>query len=149
MGDARTRLLEEASRCKESSPKEQNLQDVVRDLFLEQLGQMFFPRGPLNGESSAWSQERVVAHFWFDFTERESFLGMYSSPTVNCGEKERVALGRACFPDSTLHFAGEHTNDSTVATVQAAMESGERAAKEIASSLWAGGGIAGKYLALF
>lgn len=84
-----------------------------------------------------------------DWSEDKYVRGLYSSPSVGAGWQllpsgsgfgnmdKRIATRRTCRHDlaspiaNTIFFAGEHTNLSTSATVQAAMETGVRAAHEV------------------
>ena len=77
---------------------------------------------------------KTVVHDW----SRHPFVGGgYSSPCV--GEDEAECKARRA-PHGRVHFAGEHTNVGACATVQAAVDSGARAALELLESVEGGWG---------
>jgi len=67
----------------------------------------------------------------FDWSDDEYIGGLYSSPSIGCFQQRRHL--RSSIKD-TIFFAGEHTNEKTSATVQAAMESGVLAAQDVLST---------------
>lgn len=67
----------------------------------------------------------------YDWSKDDYVLGLYSSPSVGCYEYRKHL--RAPIKE-TIFFAGEHTNEKSCATVQAAMESGIKAAGDVLHS---------------
>ncbi|KAL7486099.1 hypothetical protein ACHAW6_011700 [Cyclotella cf. meneghiniana] len=65
--------------------------------------------------------------------------GIYSSPSVRLGREEKSQYQALADPISNcIFFAGEHTHTEASATVQSALESGVRAAREIHQQLLLG-----------
>jgi Flavin containing amine oxidoreductase len=111
------------------------LMKQLRRVMVDDNGQSIF-LDPASPSCSAFA-----AHDW---STVEFVKGLYSSPSVNAGwrrqpagESETVTtcreeLARPIFINrvACIFFAGEHTNSKCSATVQAAMESGIRAAAQ-------------------
>lgn len=127
-------------------------------IFLDQLNRMFMDDV---GRSAFINAEMPTcsAFALHDWSDDEYIMGTYSSPSIGAGWGQSNTDQFATEPTPTTHsdaaptiaetcrhclakpikntifFAGEHTNIKTCATVQAAMESGNRAAAEVAKSL--------------
>jgi monoamine oxidase len=74
-----------------------------------------------------------------DWSEDDFVGGLYSSPSIGAGwqqgrDSQTMRHLLAAPIMNTVFFAGEHTSTKTSASVQAAMESGERVAAEILQS---------------
>mmetsp|Transcript_52590 Transcript_52590/g.58801 ORF Transcript_52590/g.58801 Transcript_52590/m.58801 type:complete len:109 (-) Transcript_52590:2328-2654(-) len=69
-----------------------------------------------------------------DWSEDEFTLGIYSSPSIGASLAHRECLTKPIKND--IWFAGEHVNRTICATVQAAMESGAKAAKEVSDLIF-------------
>ena len=122
---------------------EESKSELAQDLLLQQLQRIFEPSNSedkvfLNPTSPTCSS--FALHDW---SEDEFTLGIYSSPSVGSGWKQvhtetdgqdvTLITHRDCLAKpikNDIWFAGEHVNTTTCATVQSAMESGARAAKE-------------------
>lgn len=100
-------------------------ENSAQDLLLQQLRHMtedaFMDSN--NPTCSAFSL--------FDWSDDEYIRGLYSSPSIGCFLQRKHL--RSSIKD-TIFFAGEHTNEKTCATVQAAMESGLLAANDVISA---------------
>jgi hypothetical protein len=125
-------------------------EEVAKDLMLGQLIRIF--EGP-NAQQTIFinpSSPSCSAFALHDWSDDEFVMGAYSSPSVGAGwqhletnnslqheEKEypthRDFLAKPI--KDSIWLAGEHVNLKTCATVQSAMESGDRAAKEVLHSL--------------
>jgi hypothetical protein len=124
--------------------------ESAQSLFLDQLQRMF-SSDPASGENIFLNETNPTcsAFAWHDWSEDEYILGMYSSPSVGAGWQssasssgcDKTADKDTCRDflakpiKDLVFFAGEHTNIKTCATVQAAMESGTRAAEEVLHSM--------------
>ncbi len=84
-------------------------------------------------ESSKPSDYFVDARV-FDWGEEPYILGGYSFPLVGGYSLERSSRCLAAPVGDCLFFAGEHTHPLTGCTMQATIETGERAADEIAAA---------------
>ena len=104
---------------------EQELVDGV----LEQLVRMF---GVV--ASVAEARDALVHSFVFNWADEPFVGGGYSVPTVGEGADARQVYAAPCGPDARVAFAGEATNFPMM-TMHAAMDSGRRAAGEIAEAL--------------
>ncbi|KAG7339261.1 amine oxidase [Nitzschia inconspicua] len=118
-------------------PKDQ----VAKSLFLDQLQRMFDSDNEqvfVNPQSPTCSA--FALHDWSD---DEYIQGVYSSPSVGAGWQDLEREGPthplrhylAQPIKESLWLAGEHANVTTCASVQSAMESGDRAAKELLQTL--------------
>ena len=87
-------------------------------------------------ESQLW--ELLVASYTHDWHSDPFTRGAYAYLPVN-GLKLQQTL--ALPVDATLYFAGEATSLGHIGTVHGALESGQRAAKEILKSVKDGGWI--------
>jgi hypothetical protein len=103
--------------------------EIAQNLMLQQIQRLFEP---------SYSEERVFVDPYspacssfalHDWSEDEFTLGIYSSPSVGADFTHRDCLTKPINND--IWFAGEHANTTTCATVQSAMESGSKAAKEV------------------
>ncbi|KAL7576421.1 hypothetical protein ACA910_018225 [Epithemia clementina (nom. ined.)] len=134
--NARDRLLQAAATTAVSTGTESSsaTSDAVQHLVLDQLHRMY--RNSLFFPGKTPSCSAFLMHDWSD---DEYVRGLYSSPSIGGGWQSTI--DRTCRHDlaapieDTIFFAGEHTNLSTSASVQAAMESGIRAAEEVWQSL--------------
>ena len=128
---------------------ERSKSEIAKDLMLAQVNHIF---GSSNDEGSVFlepSSPTCSSFVLHDWSEDEFTLGIYSSPSVGAGyvcnartrrpgESAPVLTHRdylATPIKNTIWFAGEHANTNTCATVQSAMESGAKAAKEVYKSL--------------
>ena len=112
----------------------------VQRLVLDQLHRMYNRETTTKEEVLFDSTPSCSAFCMHDWLEDEYVQGMYSSPSVGAGWQDSSS-DRTCRHDlaspirNTVFFAGEHTNVSTSASVQAAMDSGLRAADQVYKSL--------------
>ena len=97
----------------------------AQDLLLQQLRNMA-EEAFMNSNNPTCS-----AFSLFDWSSDEYVGGLYSSPSIGCFLRRKDL--RSSLKD-TIFFAGEHTNEKTCATVQAAMESGLLAANDVLST---------------
>jgi len=123
---------------------------MAQDLMLDQAKRIF--------ESSIDDEEMVFvkpssptcsSFALHDWSEDEFTLGIYSSPSVGAGWAGKSHDGSivgdvlplthrdylAMPINNEIWISGEHANTATCATVQSAMESGSRAAKEVYRAL--------------
>ena len=125
-------------------------EDVAKDLMLQQLIRIFERRNEQQTIFANPSSPSCSAFALHDWSDDEYVMGAYSSPSVGAGwqnletnnspqleEKEypthRDFLAKPI--KDSIWLAGEHVNVKTCATVQSAMESGDRAAREVLKSL--------------
>lgn len=73
-----------------------------------------------------------VDYYFYDWGSNPFVRGCYASPVVN---SYAMAEKLAEPIENELFFAGEATNTKGMSTVQSAIDSGKRAAKEIAAIL--------------
>lgn len=95
---------------------------------LEQLDEMFQGGGERNTTSPA--SDSLVASRVVDWSRDPWALGAYSHPSLGAQRGDRRALAS---PESggALFFAGEATHEAVNPCLQAAIETGQRAAKEV------------------
>ena len=91
---------------------------------LEQLDEMFRDRKNTSPASDALVASRVV-----DWSLDPWALGAYSHPSLGAQPGDRRALASPEFGNA-LFFAGEATHEAVNPCLQAAIETGERAARE-------------------
>mmetsp|Transcript_25684 Transcript_25684/g.31640 ORF Transcript_25684/g.31640 Transcript_25684/m.31640 type:complete len:184 (-) Transcript_25684:224-775(-) len=113
----------------------------AEDLFLDQLQRIFQTES--GNIIFIESKPSCSAFDLYDWSSDEFIGGLYSSPSINAGwhtiNECRTPL--TCRDDlrnsivERIFFAGEHTNISTCATVQSAVESGLVAAEQVLQSL--------------
>jgi len=137
VANCRDRLMEMVASCGEGSKSK-----IAQDLMLTQVYRIFEAG---NGEGSIFlepSSPTCSSFVLHDWSEDEFTLGIYSSPSVGAGwylgDNEPLLTHRDYLANpikNKIWLAGEHANISTCATVQSAMESGEKAAKEVFRSL--------------
>ena len=119
---------------------------IARDLMLDQVQRMFESpsddKKPIFVEPSSPTCSSFAIHDW---SEDEFTLGIYSSPSVGAGwgaKSDDTSQVGYDLPlthrdylvmpiNNEVWLSGEHANTKTCATVQSAMESGTRAAKEV------------------
>jgi len=119
-----------------SSEKEGNESKsvIAQDLMIQQIQRIFEPS---NSEEKIFidtcspSCSSFALHDW---SEDEFTLGIYSSPSIGASFTHRECLTKPIKND--IWFAGEHVNTTTCATVQSAMESGAKAAKEVSDMIF-------------
>lgn len=99
--------------------------DEVIRRSLDQLDLMFKTAHELAPASSHFRRPGVVFSWRHDAPH---VRGGYSYPAIGDGTETRDAAGRRC---GRLFFAGEHTHSSMNPCIQAAMDAGRRAAREI------------------
>ena len=137
VANCRDTMMQKVARCGEE------LKSITaQGLMLDQVQRMFEEGDGIFVNSSQPTCSSFALHDW---SEDEFTLGIYSSPSVGAGwggksYKESIA-GDILPPTHRDHlakpinndiwFSGEHANTATCATVQSAMESGARAAKEV------------------
>ena len=112
---------------------EESKSEIAQNLMLQQIQRLFEPS---NSEVKAFVDPYSPTCSSFalhDWSEDEFTLGIYSSPSVGAGFTHRDCLTKPINND--IWFAGEHANTTTCATVQSAMESGSKAAKEVFQAL--------------
>jgi hypothetical protein len=145
VANCRDRLLGLVSKygCNYSKTK------VAEDQMLQQVQRIIASGG---GEQSIFVKPGLPKCSCFalhDWSDDEYVMGAYSSPSIDAGwqftnnKKSCVdALGGHTHRDylarpikDAIWLAGEHANVKTCATVQSAMESGARAAKEVFQTL--------------
>ena len=120
--------------------------DIAQDLMLDQVRRVF--------DSSIDDEEKIFVNpssptcssfALHDWSEDEFTMGIYSSPSVGAGwggMSHNGSIVGDVIPlthrdnlakpiNNEIWFSGEHANTTTCATVQSAMESGKRAAKEV------------------
>lgn len=122
---------------------------IARELMLEQAKRIF---EPIEDEKAVFLAPQAPSCSSFalhDWSDDEFTMGIYSSPSVGAGWRVNANIGPTgkIMPPLThrdylakpinneLWFSGEHANTTTCATVQSAMESGARAAKEVYRAL--------------
>mmetsp|Transcript_29995 Transcript_29995/g.84637 ORF Transcript_29995/g.84637 Transcript_29995/m.84637 type:complete len:113 (+) Transcript_29995:285-623(+) len=99
-------------------------QQEMVEAALRQLDVIFASAGTPHPASSALVESRV-----FDWAKDPHVKGAYSYPSRGAEEGDREAL--AAPVDGTLFFAGEATHEAVNPCMQAAMETGLRAAGRI------------------
>ena len=95
--------------------------DVAKGILLQQLATMF--QVPL-----ATLQESVLDAAYFDWKEHKYAQGGYMYPRVGLTKRH---LEQLAAPSGNIYFAGEATHTEACCTIQAAMETGARAAQQI------------------
>ncbi|KAF6238025.1 amine oxidase [Scenedesmus sp. NREL 46B-D3] len=96
--------------------------------FLAQLDDIFGSAQEPKPASSAY----IKAHV-FDWSQEQWVGGAYSFPSFGAEEGDREAL--AAPVAGTIFFAGEATHSSVNPCIQAALETGERAARQVSAAL--------------
>jgi hypothetical protein len=112
---------------------EESKSEIAQNLMLQQIQRLFEPS---NSEEKAFVDPYSPTCSSFalhDWSEDEFTLGIYSSPSVGADFTHRDCLTKPINND--IWFAGEHATTTTCATVQSAMESGSKAAKEVFQAL--------------
>mmetsp|Transcript_14897 Transcript_14897/g.28005 ORF Transcript_14897/g.28005 Transcript_14897/m.28005 type:complete len:862 (-) Transcript_14897:2613-5198(-) len=110
----------------------------AQHIFLSQLHRMF--RDEKGNTLFPEAEPTCAAFDLYDWQNDEFIGGIYSSPSVGAGLKHLHARKETCRDElkaaieSTIFFAGEHTNTKVCATVQSALDSGMIAAKEVLQS---------------
>ncbi|KXZ54086.1 hypothetical protein GPECTOR_5g191 [Gonium pectorale] len=103
--------------------------------FLTQLDEVFgTPADPRPASSS------LVKATFVDWSQDPYIRGAYTYPSLGAELGDRAALGAPVA--GRLFFAGEATNESVNPCIQGAMETAERAAREITAALSAAAGPA-------
>ena len=100
-------------------------QDKAAEVLLTQLSTMF-------SISRDRLQDALLGSVFYDWMEDPYIQGGYMYPKVHMTEADFHAL--AAPVENKLYFAGEATNTNACCTVQAAMETGVRAANQILAS---------------
>jgi hypothetical protein len=120
---------------------EESKTDIARDLMLDQVQRVF--ESSIDDEKKIFvnpSSPTCSSFALHDWSEDEFTMGIYSSPSVGAGWggrsrgdvlplTHRDNLAKPI--NNEIWFSGEHANTTTCASVQSAMESGARAAKEV------------------
>ncbi|WIA08987.1 hypothetical protein OEZ85_008401 [Tetradesmus obliquus] len=96
--------------------------------FLAQLDQIFGSSTDPQPATSAYAKAHV-----FDWAQEQWVGGAYSFPSFGAEDGDREAL--AAPVAGTIFFAGEATHTSVNPCVQAALETGERAARQVIAAL--------------
>lgn len=96
--------------------------------FLDQLDEMFGSSQQQRPASAAY----VKAHI-FDWAQEPYVGGAYSYPSMGAEDGDREAL--AAPVDGTVFFAGEATHTCINPCMQAALETGQRAARQVLAAL--------------
>jgi len=107
----------------ESLTPERRKAEAAADKLKDQLALIF--RDTCSREDL---EDSYASAIMYDWGEVDTILGGYIYPKVGCKPKHFSDMARNIGP---LHFAGEATNTGACCTVQAAMETGARAATEI------------------
>jgi len=97
-------------------------QEFAADIAKSQLSKIF-------GANRKNVDESYVSTMMFDWGDVETIKGGYIYPKVGITKKHFFEMASPV--GDVLYFAGEATNTGACCTVQAAMETGERAAKEV------------------
>ncbi len=128
-----------------ASRGDESKSDVAQDLMLNQVQRIFGSLNPNENTIFCNPSSPTCSSFALhDWSDDEFTLGIYSSPSVSAGwggkSNSESLVGGDLPPthrdilakpiNNQIWFAGEHVNVSTCATVQSAMESGAKAAKE-------------------
>jgi monoamine oxidase len=96
--------------------------------FVSQLDAMFgFPSDPKPASDS------LARHEVVDWSTEPWVGGAYSTPSLGAEEGDRAALARPV--NGVLFWAGEAAHTAVNPCMQAALDTGERAAKEVLSAL--------------
>ena len=107
-----------------SVPLEQRRINAAADIVKDQLATIF------SGSTSRDKiEEAYVSAILYDWGEVETIRGGYMYPKVGITPQHFLDLAQPL--GQTLFFAGEATNTGACCTVQAAMETGKRAADQI------------------
>jgi hypothetical protein len=118
----------ESSSSAISATKKSRRNQRAADLQMQQLAQIFSL--PLSEVVEAHVE--TLVYDWKD--DHPTVQGGYMFPKVGIQPKDLQALAEPMW-DSRLFFAGEATNTNACCTVQAAMETGIRAAREVHDAL--------------
>lgn len=111
-----------------SLPLEQRRINAAADIVKDQLATIF-----ARSTSRDKIEEACVSAIMYDWGEIETIRGGYMYPKVGITRQHFLDLARPI--EQTLFFAGEATNTGACCTVQAAMETGLRAANQILSNI--------------
>jgi hypothetical protein len=105
--------------------------------FVEQLDRVFGTAQDPRPASGSFAKAVV-----FDWLKQEHSLGAYSFPSLGAEPGDREALA-APLPGNAVFFAGEATHPAVNPCMQAALETGDRAAAQVRASLasMSGGGV--------
>ena len=101
---------------------------LVVDIVKKQL-QCIFP----NYTSSNVSDLEIESCFIEDWGKVDTILGGYSYPTIGCTKQKYDEMAQPV--QQQLYFAGEATHTGATSTVQAALDTGNRAAHQVLSSV--------------
>jgi|EP00979_Chaetoceros_neogracilis_P015326 monoamine oxidase len=101
---------------------EEEKQEFAADIIKDQLAKIF-------RKNRNFVDEAYVSTIMFDWGDIETIKGGYIYPKVGITKKNFYEMASPI--GNVLYFAGEATNTGACCTVQAAMETGERAAKEV------------------
>ena len=117
--------------------------NIAQELMLNQVQRIFGSLNPNQNKIFCDPSSPTCSSFALhDWSDDEFTLGIYSSPSVGAGwgGNKKSLVGGVLPPtyrdilakpiNNEIWFSGEHANTTTCATVQSAMESGARAAKE-------------------
>jgi len=97
--------------------------------FVAQLDRVFGAPGDPRPASDSLAKSAV-----FDWARQEHALGAYSFPSLGAEDGDREALA-APLPCGRVFFAGEATHGAVNPCMQAALETGDRAAAQVRASL--------------
>ena len=130
--------------------REESKSTIAQELMLDQVQRIFESTDSKEEKIFTVSSSPTCSSFALhDWSEDEFTLGIYSSPSVGAGWSgnlnDEFLAGDVLPPthrdrlakpiNNQIWFSGEHANTETCATVQSAMESGARAAKEVFKAL--------------
>jgi len=135
---------DELMRIVESRGEMTSKSNIAQELMLNQVQRIFGSLNPNQNKIFCDPSSPTCSSFALhDWSDDEFTLGIYSSPSVGAGwggNKESL-VGGVLPPthrdilaqpiNNEIWFSGEHASTTTCATVQSAMESGARAAKEV------------------
>ena len=111
-----------------SVPLEQRRIHAAADVVKDQLATIF-----TGSTSRDKIEEAYVSAIMYDWEEVETIKGGYMYPKVGIARQHFLDMARPI--ERTVFFAGEATNTGACCTVQAAMETGLRAANQILSNI--------------
>ncbi|CAJ1934396.1 unnamed protein product [Cylindrotheca closterium] len=126
-------LLNEKLERANANGQESDRNALAGQMLMEQLAKMLKYHLSLNGTTSQDLNANILDAMIFDWKTDAPFAqGGYMYPKVGITPEHLEAMAA---PHGRLFFAGEATNTNACSTVQAAIETGERASKEIISFL--------------
>lgn len=98
--------------------------------FVAQLDRVFGTSADPQPATNSFAKAQV-----FDWAQQEHSLGAYSFPSLGAEPGDREALAAPLPGNDTVFFAGEATHVAVNPCMQAALETGDRAAAQVKASL--------------